>query len=108
MQGVPIKFRCVTKFGDTFYSVPFADNEFDYGDDGTIHFLNDDDVISQLCAFDANGKEIYEGDTVYIYYTGALDPNAEFVPCRPFAIIRFNQHSTLYYPPEEYKYVLEE
>lgn len=69
MKGVPVKFRAKTEKGD-----------FVYGDLIKGHYIEcipkikpvkkrsvhvDKDSVAQLCGYDADGKEIYEGDKLF-------------------------------------------
>ena len=65
MKGVPIQFRAKdVRTGEYVYGLPNVDGNgvfrfiFDYH---TNHQV-DENTITQLCGYDADGKEVYGGD----------------------------------------------
>lgn len=70
MKNVPIKFRGVRLDG----------NGFAYGDlthNGRETWIGGwqvrPDTVAQLCGYDADAREVYEGDALYCYHFGKFN-----------------------------------
>lgn len=73
MKGVPIKFRAwCAELGKFVYMVGSSsfilyDNEIYFSDQYDDHYKIKTENMDQLCGYDADGNEVYEGDKLYYY-----------------------------------------
>lgn len=91
MKDVPIKFRGVStedfygvKAGDTVYG---GCNQFRRGKKVTVEIITSDGIcyvvqnVAQLCGYDADGNEVYDGDILCDQHG-----NAYFATMKGFAV----------------------
>lgn len=75
MKGIPIKFRAWCKglgkwiyMNDSSQSFIIYNDSIYYSDVYDDHYLIEPDDLDQLVGYDAEGNEVYEGDTVLNEY----------------------------------------